>query len=140
MAFEVELINVNPRGAVTVTVDGDRHEVAKDGLLTVTPESAGQAPHWRTMTVADDQVLRDNPEALHWRLRAGHGEVFDVGSGLLAQTENWRRSGDSEDPADPLADGRGGQLDPAEQRTMLIDAQRAADNAPADDDTETENI
>jgi hypothetical protein len=108
----VELINTNPRGDVSVAVDGDRFEVEAGGTLTVTPEQAGEAPHWRKLTDADDAVLRADPEALHWRLRAGDCEVYDLGSGLLAQPENWRRKDDDSDPADPLADGRGGQLVP----------------------------
>lgn len=109
MAFTVELINASPHDR-TVTVDGERHEVASGAVVKVTPEAAGEAPHWRKLTDADDATLRANPEALHWRLRAGDVEVYDLGSGLLAQPENWRRADDDTDPADPLADGHGGQL------------------------------
>lgn len=129
MAFEVELINVSPTGARSVALDGDRIAVERDGILKVTPEQAGKAPHWRRATDADELTLRNNPMALHWRLRAGDIEVYDLGSGLLAQPEHWRLASDPDtDPADPLADGHGGVLDPAAQATALAEVFRAADN------------
>jgi len=144
VAFVVELINVNPNGAVSVVVDGDRVPVDAGGILKVTPEQAGQAPHWRHATDDDDRVLRQNPEALHWRLRAGTIEVYDLGSGLLAQVDNWRRANDDDDPAHPLADGHGGLLpaDTTGRATFAVTADAlAAEQQQLDDDTtpETEN-
>ncbi len=138
MAFVVELINVSPRGDVSVAVDGDRVVVEAGGVLKVTPEQAGEAPHWRKLTEADDATLRANPEALHWRLRAGDVEVYDLGSGLLAQPENWRLKDDSSDPADPLADGHGGQLVP-EVYVAGVTGVEQPTSAEGDDNKSEEN-
>lgn len=108
MAFSVDLVNVNPRGDVAVRVDGDSRVVLAGGTVSVTPETAGEAPRWRRATEDEEQwvELPDRPEGkspLHYRRRAGHLEVFDLGSGMLAQPENWRKAGDDSEPADPLA-------------------------------------
>lgn len=135
MAFDVELINVNPNGAVTVALDGDRIPVDRDGTVKVTPEQAGEAPHWRRATEADDWLLRANPEALHWRLRSGEIEVYDLGHGMLAQPELWRLASDPDaEPADPLADGHGGIIDPAAQAVLLAELQREIDSQIANSD------
>jgi hypothetical protein len=136
-------VNVCPRGSVSLFVDDQHHEVAVGGTLTVTPETAGAAPHWRKADDADSAALAVNPEALHWRMRAGDLEVFDLGSGLLAQSDNWRKAGDTSDPADPTSDGRGGTIDPAEQAALLAQAQRDAEtsaDAVAGETSETESI
>jgi len=146
VAFTTDLVNVSPRGSVALYADGDHHEVDAGGVLTVTPETAGQAPHWRQADDVDTTALAVNPLAYHWRVRAGHAEVFDLGHGLLAQSENWRKAGDETDPADPTSDGRGGTIDVAEQAALLQQMQRDAEAEAAaaaedgSDTSETENI
>jgi hypothetical protein len=138
VAFTTDLVNVSPRGSVRLFVDGETHEVDHGGTLTVDPETAGEAPHWRKATEADGAALRVNPEALHWRVRAGDFEVFDLGTGLLAQSETWRKAGDDSEPADPTADGRGGTIDVAVQQQMLLDVQRQAEADAVHDDIASE--
>jgi hypothetical protein len=140
VAFSTDLVNVSPRGSVRLFVEGDTHEVAHEGTLTVTPETAGVAPHWRQADDDDLAALNVNPLAVHWRIRAGNVEVFDLGSGLLAQAETWRKVGDTSDPADPTADGYGGVIDPAAQLAALREAQQKAMPDAANDTTETESI
>lgn len=123
MAFSVELVNVNPRGDVSVRVDGDSRVVLAGATISVTPEAAGEAPRWRRATEDEEQwvELPDRPEGtapMHHRRRAGHLEVFDLGSGLLAQTENWRKVGDDSEPADPLA----GVAEPDPETPPLTDS------------------
>jgi hypothetical protein len=140
VAHTIDLVNVSPRGDVALTADEQQHEVAYLGTLTVTPETAGEAPSWRRATEVDVAVLAANPQAVHWRIRAGAVEVFDVGEGLLAQTETWRLKGHEDDaPADPAADGHGGTIDPVQQAVLLRELQREADLAAANADSETEN-
>ena len=142
MAFTVNLINVSPRGDVSLYVDDQQHEVPAGGVLTVTPETAGEAPHWRRADDLDDQALRLNPLALHFRVRAGALEVFDLGDGLLSQAENWRAEGDTADPADPAADGHGGIIDAGQAAQALAEYHRATDHEaanPLTPDAETEN-
>lgn len=138
MAFTVELINVSEAGARTLPIDGDRITVEPGGVVKVTPEQAGEPPHWRKADDADELLLAVNPEALHWRIRAGAVEVYDLGSGLLAQPANWRRKDEKGDPADPTADGHGGIIDPVAQAAALAEAQRAAQTEQANDTSETE--
>lgn len=139
MAHTIDLVNVSPRGDVALSADDQQHEVAYLGILTVTPETAGEAPRWRRADDQDAAALAANPEALHWRVRAGVVEVFDVGDGLLAQSETWRVAGhEDEDPADPAADGYGGTIDPVAQAAVLRGLQRANDQSAANADSETE--
>jgi hypothetical protein len=139
VAHSIDLVNVSPRGDVALFVDEQSHEVPYRGTLTVTPEAAGEAPTWRRATDEDVTMLAYNPEALHWRIRAGQVEVFDLGEGLLAQTETWRIKGHEDDnPADPAADGHGGIIDPVQQAAALRELQRGADLAAANGDSETE--
>jgi hypothetical protein len=110
VAFHVEIENVNPYGAVDLRLDGDSIHVPANGKIKVTPEQAGQAPRWRRATEQEAALhgLTDLPAGVlpvHTREHAGHLEVFDLGSGLLAQAANWRKAGDTSDPADPLAPG-----------------------------------
>jgi hypothetical protein len=110
VAFSVELVNVNPRGAQTLKVDGDTVTVQAEATVTVPPEVAGVAPRWRRATEDEAAwvLLPERPEGkspMHTRQHAGHLEVFDLGTGLLAQPDNWRKAGDTSDPADPAHPG-----------------------------------
>jgi hypothetical protein len=135
VAFSVDLVNVNPNGDVAVRVDGDSHVVLAGKTISVTPESAGEAPRWRRATEDEAQwvELPEQPvgrQPMHHRCRAGHLEVFDLGSGLLAQPENWRKVGDDSEPADPLAGAAEPDTDtPPLTGSTVIDPQN----------TETEN-
>ena len=112
-----EVRNVSPQGARELRVDGETLIVEPGGVIEVPPEVAGTPARWRVQEVDDagTPVVDDltPSEAVVWlslqhtRQRAGHLEVFDLGSGLLAQAENWRlASDDPEAPApDPLATG-----------------------------------
>jgi hypothetical protein len=106
MALFEEVRNVSGVDRVVV-VDGDRHEVKKDATLKVPAHVAGEAPRWRRVEVDAQGLPTDDLPAMHVRNRAGHLEVFDLGSGLLAQPDNWQ-TGKGE-PADPT-DAGGGQL------------------------------
>jgi hypothetical protein len=108
MALFVDVKNVSG-GARVVVVDGDRHEVANGATVKASAAAAGTAPRWRRADVDDDGTPTEPLEQLHTRIRAGHVEVFDLGSGLLAQQSLWRKAGDESEPADP-ADGGGGEL------------------------------
>lgn len=137
MAFTTELVNVSPRGDMSVALDGDRIVVEHGATVKVTPEQAGEPPRWRRGDDNDSAALRVNPRAVHWRIRAGVLEVFDLGSGMLAQDETWRVKGHEEDdPADPVADGHGGTIDGEQQAAALAELFRAADTADANTDSE----
>jgi|SRR5688572_5086574 len=109
MSFTTEVQNVNPEGAVTLFVDGESVTAGPGQTIKVSPEAAGEAPRWRQVKVDDVGAPTEPVDGMHTRRRAGHLEVFDLGSGLLAQPTNWRKPNDDSDPADPLDDG-GGQL------------------------------
>ncbi len=97
----VQVRNINPIGAVLTVLDGEAREVAKGAVVQVTPEQAGVGPHWR-------KALKDEVVEPHQRIRDSQGfevpdrpqasfvvgdeaelEVYDLGSGLLAQVGNW---------------------------------------------------
>lgn len=135
MALAVEVQNVSPIGDVQVFVDGESVVVPAGQTISVTPEAAGQAPRWRRAT-EDEAALAGVPApgpGVHIRERGGHVEVFDLGSGLLAQPSNWRKAGDTTAPADPL-DAGGGQLVGEQDPEPITLADSAVVNP-----TETEN-
>lgn len=109
MASFVTVRNVNPIGAVDAYLDYEHVTVGAGETIDVTPETAGKAPRWRRVDTDPDGEPTEPLETLHVRRRAGHIEVYDLGSGLLAQPAAWRLADDNSDPADPLDDG-GGQL------------------------------
>lgn len=102
MAMFVKVRFVSPRGSARVFVDGEHVEVESGGTIDVTPETAGRAPGWRPAT-DEDRGAVDN-FLVHTR---GGGsledplEVFDLGAGLLAQTENWRLDDAPDDAPSP---------------------------------------
>lgn len=100
MALFVEVRNVSG-GPRSVVADGERIEVPTGGVIKVSPETSGAGPRWRRVGKDDDTVL------MHTREHGGHLELFDLGSGLLAQPTNWRdaRAGTDHEDADPLAPG-----------------------------------
>lgn len=84
MALFVQVRNINPIGAVLTVLDGEAREVGAGEVIQVTPEQAGAGPHWRR--VGAGEVVEGHQET---REHAGHLEVHDLGSGLLAQAGNW---------------------------------------------------
>lgn len=120
MASFVTVRNTNPIGAVAAFLDGEHVEVESGGTVDVTPETAGRAPRWRRADTDDDGSPAERLDQLHTRYRAGHIEVFDLGSGLLAQTANWRAADDSGEPADPTDDGGGQLIDVQEHAGVLL--------------------
>lgn len=103
MALFVKVRNINPLGAVLTVLDGEAREVGQGEVIQVTPEQAGEAPRWRRVAVDADgaptELVEDHQET---REHAGHLEVHDLGSGLLAQVTNWEAvpdgQGDDETP------------------------------------------
>lgn len=95
MAMWVEVRNINPIGAVATVLDGEAREVAAGEVVSVSPEQAGQGPRWRR--VADGEVVGSHQDT---REHAGHLEVYDLGSGLLAQEANWEAVTDEKAGAD----------------------------------------
>ena len=105
MALFVEVRNTNPLGAVAIAIQGEQLTVEKGGVIEVPPEVAGRAPRWRKAT--DDDAADVAAGRVHSRERAGSLEVFDVGEGMLAQSDNWVDAGQPKDAPkpDPLAPG-----------------------------------
>ncbi len=87
MALFVKVRNINPIGAVMTVLDGEARQVGKGEVVEVSPEQAGEPPHWRA--VADGEVIESH-QALRPSTPDGvEDEVYDLGSGLLAQFGNW---------------------------------------------------
>ncbi len=101
MALFIEVRNVSGSARV-VDADGQRLEIPDNGTFKVSADKAGTAPRWRRAENGEDTTH------LHTRDHAGHLEVFDLGSGFLAQPTNWRdaKAGKDHEDADPLALGR----------------------------------
>jgi hypothetical protein len=108
--MSVDLVNVSPRGALALHVDDEAHTVDVGETLTCTPEAAGRAPSWQPASPAEVGLYSTGLLLVHTRIVGGRLEVFDLGSGLLAQTENWQPAGDTTEPADPLDQGDGTEL------------------------------
>jgi len=85
VASFVKVRNINPLGAVTLVIDGDRREVEAGEVISVTPEFAGRGPEWREPRDGDDlnfhEVERDED--------GNAVAIYDLGVGLLAQPGNW---------------------------------------------------
>lgn len=96
MAMWVKVRNINPIGAVLTVLDGEARTVGAGEVIDVSPEQAGSLPRWRQ--VADGEVVESHQET---REHAGHREVRDLGSGLLAQVSNWEVA-DDEKPAETV--------------------------------------
>lgn len=87
MALFVKVRNINPLGPVLTVLDGEARTVAAGEVVEVTPEQAGAGPRWR-------EVVAGEVVEPHQALRASQpdgvlDEVYDLGSGLLAQFTNW---------------------------------------------------
>ena len=106
MALFVEVRNVNPNGEIHATVDGSAVVVPAGRTVLVTPELAGEAPRWRPVEVDADGNPVEHVDGMHTRQHLGRLEVYELGSGLLAQATNWRLA--SDDPEQPAP----GPLDP----------------------------
>jgi len=59
--------------------------VPNGAVIDVPDELAGSAPRWRRAKDGDDLKFGQV------RQHAGHTEVYDLGSGLLAQTDLWSK-------------------------------------------------
>lgn len=130
MSF-VKLRNIDPRGDLELPlVDGEVRRVVPAGEVhTVSAEEAGTAPGWRKATDeeaaefeaflgryaidAAEVTSLDDLDDEHrrilgqltgreYRFHGGDLEVWDLGSGLLAQTDVWEKAGrGSAPPPDP---------------------------------------
>lgn len=100
MAMFSAVRNINPLGDVSVVVDGNRVDVPAGGVVKVSPEEAGTAPRWRRVEVDDSDHPLEELGGRETREHAGHLEVHDLGSGLLAQTSNWEPATKAEAPED----------------------------------------
>lgn len=70
--------------------DGTARPLIQTGdVVEVDAQLAGEAPHWRPL--ADDEP--QYPWREHRTAADGAVEVHDLGSGLLAQTDNWVKAG-----------------------------------------------
>lgn len=63
--------------------------VPNGAVIDVPDEVAGCGPRWRRAQAGDDLAFMETRE------RAGHTEVHDLGSGLLAQFQNWALADDA---------------------------------------------
>lgn len=111
MASFVTVRNVNPLGAVSAFLDDEKVTVEAGETVDVTPETAGKAPRWRRAELDPNGEPAEDLSVVHVRHRAGHIEVYDLGSGLLAQPDAWRLADDKSEPADPTDAGGGQRFD-----------------------------
>lgn len=100
MANKVKIRNINPVGRVDVPIlrrqgkplgEKGKGCLEPGEVIEVDAEIAGVAPHWRPATPADaDAIARRQVQSRS----SGEGEdavveVYDLGSGLLAQVSNY---------------------------------------------------
>lgn len=80
-----------PRIVPALSTFGISDVVQHGDVIDVPDELAGSGPRWRRLTGEDDahHPLNDPNAAHEYREHAGHPEVFDLGSGLLAQVGIW---------------------------------------------------
>ena len=93
MASFVKVRNVNPLGAVTVNLEGDKVDVAAGAVISVAPEVAGRAAAWRSPRDGDDLAFMECRHDDDFTVT----EVHDLGEGLLAQPDNWQPAGGKDD-------------------------------------------
>lgn len=91
MASSVQVRNINPVGAIVTFIDGEQRDVAAGEVITVSPEAAGEPPAWRQVAKLDDAEQPVQEVGREYREHAGHLEVRELGTGLLAQEGNWER-------------------------------------------------
>lgn len=87
MALFVKVRNINPIGAVLTVLDGEAREVGKGAVIEVSPEQAGAGPSWRRLV--DGEVVEAHQATRSSKPNGVDDEVYDLGSGLLAQASNW---------------------------------------------------
>lgn len=81
-----------PRIVPALSTYGLPDMVEHGQVIDASPELAGEAPRWRRVGEPDDDTLHpvhDPSGFFDRREHAGHAEVFDLGHGLLAQTDTW---------------------------------------------------
>jgi hypothetical protein len=82
-----------PRILPDLSGSGVADVVQHGDVIDVPAELAGEGPRWRQVGKPEDDPLHPNHDPFGFydrREHAGHAEVFDLGSGLLAQVDIWQ--------------------------------------------------
>ena len=86
----VKIKLVAPDGGPRILPAAGNALVEHGGVVEVTPELAGEGPRWRRLIEDDPFHPGNDQQAAHqYREHAGHLEVYDLGTGLLAQVGIW---------------------------------------------------
>lgn len=80
-----------PRSVPVLSEHGIPDLVEHGATIDVPAEVAGEGPRWRRLDGESDphHPINDPYAAHEYREHAGHPEVYDLGSGLLAQVGIW---------------------------------------------------